>query len=153
MESTGERSAAPLPTCFPPSFCLLSFPRAPLLRSRHDLLLPPSLHQFKQRANSTHTPLRSEFDSHPCMLGSTPTLLYARIQTWRELQPHSYTLGFKNAEQDGRYVYIYGEIQIEREKDICHAHTCIYRPNYVQTYKDIYIHTTDKQTDRQTHVL
>ena len=148
MESTGERSAAPLPTCFPPSFCLFSFPRAPLLRSRHDLLLPPSLHQFKQRANSTHTPLRSEFDSHPCMLGSTPTLLYARIQTWRELQPHSYTLGFKNAEQDGRYVYIYIWRDTDRERERYLPCTHLHIPAKLCTNIQRYIHTYDRQTNR-----
>ena len=39
------------------------------------------------------------------------------------------------------------------ERDNWHAHTCIYRQDYVQTYKDTYIHTADKQTGRQTHVL
>ena len=34
-----------------------------------------------------------------------------------------------------------------------HARTYIYRQDYVQTYKDTYIHTADKQTGRQTHVL
>ena len=146
-------------------------PRAPLLRSRHDLLLPPSLHQFKQRANSTHTPLRSEFDPHPCMLGATPTLLYARIQTWRELQPHSYTLGFKNAEQDGRYVYIYMERYRERERytygyrDIERTNVCTHACMHIASNKELacthlhipaklctniqrYIHTYDRQTNR-----